>query len=108
MKEKAMIKSRAYDAWAQKLVFVSLDLDREQRYNLISKFEEWYWDTDQDIETYALEFVFVVKKLLSGMLVINPKFLRLDDVLEELKSNLSQLQQAVYLAVFNAVKDGVE
>jgi len=48
----------------------------EQIIDILSQYDEWYGNTDQDTEDYALEFQILTRMLLSdGKLLVNPKYL---------------------------------
>lgn len=68
------------------LCFMPLPLlDDTKKLNLIRKYEEWYGNTDQNTTYWALEFEIFVRMLLEDHLIINPKYLELNnDLLIEL------------------------
>ena len=55
-----------------------------ERYMLIKKFDEWYGDTEQETTVWALEYQIIVRMLLTGYLIVNPKYLSLEDVMEKI------------------------
>lgn len=64
------------------LLFIAIPLTDAQTLALIRRFDTWYGNTDQDVELWALEFQLSVRMLLDGYLVIDPKYLELDEVID--------------------------
>lgn len=87
------------------LYFIELpEVSAEQRFALIKQFEEWYGDTDQDVSYWALEFELLTRMLCydTAALIINPKFLELDDNMYQIIGNI------VYPKLFDTIEDALE
>lgn len=78
------------------LYFIGMRLCPEAQGKLVRKFCQWYGDTEQETGQYAAEFYLVVSGILSGMLVLNPKYLLLGDVLQELMELLPEEARSCY------------
>lgn len=78
------------------LLFSKLQLNIEEKYNLIYAFSQWYGDTAQDSEEFAFEFLVVTRGIMAGDVVMNPRYLLLDDCLEELVELLPEDQRQIY------------
>lgn len=65
------------------LYFMEIPLGEEQQSELTWKFREWYEDTEQDIEQFGTEFYLLIAGILDGRLVLNPKCLLIEEVLDE-------------------------
>lgn len=66
------------------LYFLKQKMTDFERYMLIKKFDEWYGDTEQETTVWALEYQIIVRMLLTGHLIVNPKYLSLEDVMEKI------------------------
>lgn len=90
------------------LYFMDICVDAETQVDLIRKFCRWYGDTDQDALTFGTEFYFVVSGILDGILIMNPKYLLLKDVLEEILVMLPSETDVLYLEGVNHIEDGCQ
>ena len=90
------------------LYFMGTCLNVEEQIHLIQKFRQWYGDTDQDTELFGAESYIVISGILDGMLVLNPKYLLLEDVLEELVELLPETVRQYYVEGFYRIKDGCQ
>lgn len=82
------------------LYFMKLSLSNEVTLNLMDLFHQWYGDTDQDTEEYALECHLVDRHLLYGEVIINPMYLYLIDVVGQLQRFLTEQQWMLYQEEF--------
>lgn len=73
-----------YEYEEQPLFFIKSKMSDAQKLLLISKMDEWYGNTDQDTTDYALEFAIVVRMILDSYLVINPRYLAIEEVLQDI------------------------
>ena len=78
------------------LLFSKLQLNIEEKYNLIYVFSVWYGDTSQDTEEFAFEFLIVSRGIMDGEVVMNPKYLLLEDCFEELVELFPEDQRYIY------------
>lgn len=78
------------------LYFMEIGLCQKEQGRLVKKFCQWYGDTDQEVGQYAAEFYLIVSGILNGMLVLNPKYLLLGDVLPELMELLPEGARSCY------------
>lgn len=97
-------QSGAYEG--SPLYFMEMHLDRGEQEYLIKKFCQWYGDTDQDVELFGTEFYLVVSRILDGMLVLNPNYLLLEDVLAEFVTALQDKAKVCYLEGVCYIRDG--
>ncbi len=70
-----------HDGAGQPLAFVPLGLSDRQTLALIREFDTWYANTGQDLRDWAAEFQLIVRMLLCGYMVANPRYLELDEVI---------------------------
>lgn len=57
---------------------------------IVKTLNQWYNDTDQDISEWASEFELIFRMLaVENALVLNPKYLALDEVMNEFLAHLS-------------------
>lgn len=75
---------RSYEYESCPIYFLRQEMTKKQKFLLIGRFDEWYGNTSQETTEWALEFQVVVRMLLSGYLVVNPKYLEMEDVLEDI------------------------
>lgn len=73
-------------------------LDSEDKLALLRNIQLWYEDTDQETEDFSLEFEAVSRMLLfDDAVIINPRYLRLSDVLDVLLDFMEEDERAEYL-----------
>lgn len=71
-----------YEFEAEPLLFIELPKTHDgSKLMLISKYEEWYGNTGQDTTDWALEFAIFVRMILINYLIVNPRYLELDNSL---------------------------
>lgn len=70
-----------HDGAGYPLAFVPLGLSDRQTLALIREFDTWYANTGQDLRDWADEFQLIVRMLLCGDMVANPRYLELDEVI---------------------------
>lgn len=70
-----------HDGAGYPLAFVPLELSDRQTLALIREFDTWYANTGQDLRDWADEFQLIVRMLLCGDMVANPRYLELDEVI---------------------------
>lgn len=69
-----------YEYEEDPLLFIPLpEIYDSQKIALISQYEEWYGNTNQSTTDWALEFEVFVRMLLDNHLIVNPKYLELDN-----------------------------
>lgn len=75
------------------LYFISIgDIGSDNILKLISQFDTWYGDTDQEITTWATEFQKLALMLINHqMLLVNPRYLLITDILYELNEMLAEM-----------------
>lgn len=73
-----------YEYEEKPLFFIKREMSDAQKLFLISKMDEWYGNTDQDTTDYALEFSIVVRMILDNYLLINPSYLAIEEVLQDI------------------------
>lgn len=57
------------------MVFIEHVMDKEQQRNMIDQFQEWYYNTDQDVETFSTEFCHVTNCILNNKIPTKLEFL---------------------------------
>lgn len=87
------------------LFFLSVHLTEKERMLFIKHFSFWYGNTDQDTETYSLEFSIIINMLLSNSVVLNPKYLLLEEVLDDILMLLPEQEREQYYNTYFEVKD---
>lgn len=100
-----------YEYAGDPLVFTSLPgLTEVQAINLLVQFDEWYGNTDQDTNVWALEYQVFTRMLVhNGALILNPRYLALEEVRGELLGLLNLEQEAIYTHALEVLRDtGVE
>lgn len=70
-----------HDGAGHPLAFLPLGLSDRQTLALIREFDTWYANTGQDLRDWAAEFQLIVRMLLCGYMVANPRYLELDEVI---------------------------
>lgn len=88
------------------LYFIKIRLDSDERIKLLRQFDLWYAGTDLETRQYALEFAVIVRMLLDNAIVLNPKYLALNEVLGELLLLISDSKRKLYLEYFLKIQDG--
>lgn len=88
------------------LYFIKIRLDTDERVRLLRQFDLWYADTDQETKQYALEFAVIVRMLLDNAVVLNPKYLALGEVLDELLSLIPDSKRKLYREYFLKIQGG--
>lgn len=75
------------------LYFIRIgDIGPDNILKLISQFDTWYGDTDQETATWATEFQKLVLMLINHrMLLVNPRYLLIADILYELNRMLVEM-----------------
>ena len=75
------------------LYFINIgDIGSDNILKLISQFDTWYGDTDQETTTWAIEFQKLVLMLINHqMLLVNPRYLLIADILYELNGMLAEM-----------------
>lgn len=91
-----------YDYRDHPLLFSKVSLSEDQKLLLISKFNEWYGNTDQATTAWALEYEVIVRMILAGYLVINLIHLSIDDVKEEMDTIISHIPE-----IYNSSTDNI-
>lgn len=73
-------------------------LDSEDKLALLRNIQLWYEDTDQETEDFSLESEAVSRMLLfDDAVIINPRYLRLSDMLDVLLDFMEEDERAEYL-----------
>lgn len=93
-----------YAGWP--LYFLEFRLYPEEQGELIRKFCQWYGDTDQETGQFAAEFYLVASGILGGMLVLNPRYLLLEDVIPELIEVLPEAARSCYTDSRRKIREG--
>lgn len=78
------------------LYFMDIPLRGEQQNELTWKLREWYEDTEQDIEEFGTEFYLLLSGILDGRLVLNPKYLVIEEVVDEYLKMIPEELREVY------------
>lgn len=100
-----------YEYTGRPLAFLSFKTVGEpltdmQVLTLLAAFDNWYGNTDQDTTDYALEFQVLTRNLVCGLrLLVNPKYLLIQDCLDELKGYLNEAQYAFYAKALEFTQD---
>ena len=90
------------------LYFMDIPLDADIQSRLIRKFQQWYGDTDQDIKQFGAEFYIIISGILDGMLVLNPHYLLVEDVLEEYVDMLPDKMKDIYVEGIHYTRNGCQ
>jgi len=61
---------------------IKYDMTETKKFELISQFHEWYYNTDQDAEEFGKEFFYVVSDIVNGQIPVKLEYL--EDYQEEL------------------------
>lgn len=75
-------------------------LSGEEKIGLINYYHQCYFDTDQEVEVFAVEFQRVVAHILSDCIPISLSYLE-DFVTDELIETLSDEHQVLFKSIFN-------
>lgn len=102
---KDLLPAYGYFLWNYKeysmtpLAFMQIGLlSPDKKLNLLRDFQLWYENTDQETEDFSLEFEVVSRMLLfDDAIIINPKYLRLSEVMRDLMSYMQKEQQDRFL-----------
>lgn len=78
-------KWKQYEYMDSPLYFSPITIDDAQKLRLIQLFEESYGNTDQDTTDWSLEFEVVVRNILNGFLIFNPKYLIIEEIYNEIE-----------------------
>lgn len=76
-----------------KRVLIDADLSGEEKLSLIHGFYDWYYDTDQDLRTFAKEFYIVVQDIFNGYVPVKLEFL--DDYTDLLINLIPRLENKI-------------
>lgn len=93
---------------ARPLYFMDIPLGEEHQNELIWKFREWYEDTEQDIELFGTEFFLLIAGILDGRLVLNPKYLLIEDVVDEYLEMIPEDLRQAYRDGIYYTKEGFQ
>lgn len=85
-------KNEKYEEMDYPLAFVELhNLRNKEIVEILSMFDTLYGDTDQDTEEWALEFQVLTRLLVKHhAILINPKYLALNEAVEEFQRILGK------------------
>ena len=89
------------------LYFINIEIADDEQLKLIQQLSRWYSDTNQDAEEYADEFYRFVIGIMDGMLLLNPRYLLLEEVLESFLGFLSKNDRNLYKKAFESIKSGI-
>lgn len=90
----------------QPLYFMKANLDTEERMRLLRQFDMWYENTNQETELYALEYAVITRMLIDNAIVLNPRYLALEEVLNELLSLIPDSKRRLYRQYFIKIQEG--
>ena len=68
------------------MYFMKVELDAKEQMRFLRQFGIWYKNTDQDTDIIAMECALVTMAILDNAIVLNPDYIHLDEVLDELLS----------------------
>lgn len=88
------------------LYFMRIKLSTEERMQLLRQFDVWYGNTEQETEQYALEYAVIARMLLDNAIILNPKYLALDEILDELLTLIPDSRRALYREHFLKIQGG--
>lgn len=86
--------------------FIDIEISDDNQMKMIRQLSRWYSDTDQDAEVYAEEFYRFATGIMDGMLLLNPRYLLLEEVLEPFLRFLSKSDRDLYKKAFEVIKSG--
>lgn len=95
-----------YEFEERPLYFMKTALDADQRMKLLRQFDVWYAETDQETTQYALEYAVTSRMLLDDAVILNPRHLALDEVLNALLLLLPDDSRAIYQSCFLKIQGG--
>lgn len=88
------------------LYFMRMELTDDEQMRLIRQLSQWYSDTDQDEELYAEELCNFVIGITEGMLLLNPKYLLLEEILDAFLCLIPKADREDYKKVFKCLDEG--
>lgn len=88
------------------LHYIEIELSDEEQMKMIRQLSQWYFDTDQDAEDYAEEFYLFITGIMDGMLLLNPRYLLLEEILDPFLGILSKNARDVYKKAYEGIKTG--
>lgn len=95
-----------YEFKRHPLYFLRIGLDMREQTKLLRQFDVWYGNTNQETEQYALEYAVITRMLLNNAIVLNPKYLNLGEVLDELLLLIPDSKKQLYHEHFLKMQGG--
>ena len=77
------IKFRICNSGGRILYFMDMELTDAEQVRMICQLNQWYSDTDQDVEGFVEEFYWFVIGIMDDMILLNPRYLLLEEVMEQ-------------------------
>lgn len=100
------VKFRYCDLGGQNLYFADMELTGAEQMKMIYQLNNWYSATDQEVEEFVEEFYWFVIGIMDGMILLNPKYLLLEEVLEQFLLLLPETIRGCYKETFENLKSG--
>ena len=105
--ERSFIFSHKFDGFEDRpMYFMKVDLDAKEQMRLLRQFGIWYKNTYVDTDIIAMECTLVTMALLDNAIVLNPDYIPLDEVLDELLSLIPDSRRVLYCEYFLKIQSG--
>ena len=90
------IKFRICNSGGLILYFMDMELTDEEQVRMICQLNQWYSDTDQDVEGFVEEFYWFVIGIMDDMILLNPRYLLLEEVMEQFLLLMPETRRRCY------------
>ena len=90
------IKFRICNSGGRILYFMDMELTDEEQVRMICQLNQWYSDTDQDVEGFVEEFYWFVIGIMDDMILLNPRYLLLEEVMEQFLLLMPETRRRCY------------
>lgn len=100
------VKFRICNSGGRILYFMDMELTDAEQMGMIYQLNQWYSDTDQDVEEFVEEFYWFVIGILDNMILLNPRYLFLEEVMEQFLLLMPETGRRCYKETFENMKSG--
>lgn len=90
------IKFRICNSGGRILYFMDMELTDEEQVRMICQLNQWYSDTDQDVEGFVEEFYWFVIGIMDDMILLNPRYLLLEEVMKQFLLLMPETRRRCY------------
>lgn len=88
------------------MYFMKIDLNAKEQMRLLHQFGIWYRNTYLDTDIIAHECAVVTMAILDNAIVLNPDYILLDEILDELLPLIPDSKRKLYYEYFLKIKSG--